>query len=121
MALVAAGRHLSFKGARYGRIHDRQRDQHTDPTIEVTITPNNALPIGRHTFQLSVVDDSKNPSTKPDEITIIVADQDAPTAVLKGPRIVATGRSFTLDGSGSFDVGGGKIATWLWTYIGPAT
>jgi hypothetical protein len=86
--------------------------------VEVTITPRTPLRAGRHSFQLIVTDDSGNISA-PDRIEIIVADQDAPTAVLAGPRIVATGRSFNLDGSRSIDAGGGTITRYTWTYMGP--
>jgi hypothetical protein len=87
------------------------------PDIEVTITVNNALPIGRNTFQLVVVDDSGNRS-KPDEVTVFVADQTAPNAVLNAPKVVGTGASFNLDGSKSFDLGGGKVVQYIWTYLG---
>lgn len=87
------------------------------PRIEVTLTPNNALPLGRHTFRLVVVDDSGNVSA-PDEVVVIVADQENPTAVLSAPRSVPFGRSFELDGSRSFDAGGGRVTTWVWTYLG---
>jgi hypothetical protein len=90
----------------------------TDPTIEVTVDPTRPLPIGRQTFQLVVVDDSGNKS-QPDRIVVIIADQDAPTAVLSGPQVVGTGKSFTLRGDRSFDVGGGKVVQWVWTYVGP--
>ncbi len=89
------------------------------PTIEVTISANAPLPIGRQRFRLIVADDAGNAS-KADEITIIIADQDAPTAVLGGPSVVGLGRSFQLDGTKSFDVGGGKIVKYTWTYLGPA-
>jgi len=89
------------------------------PQVEVTITATNALRVGRHTFQLVVADDSGNVS-RPDQVVVIVADQDAPTAVMRAPQIVATGRSFNLDGSASFDVGGGRVVRWNWTYLGPA-
>lgn len=89
------------------------------PVIEVTVSPNKPLPIGRQVFRLVVVDDAGNVS-KADQVEVIIADQDAPTAVLKVPRVVASGRSFSLDGSASFDVGGGKVSTWLFTYVGPA-
>lgn len=89
------------------------------PTVEVTVTPNNPLPIGRQIFRLVVVDDAGNAS-RADQVEVIVADQDAPTAVIRGPRVVGTGRPFELDGSGSFDVGGGRIVAYLWTYVGPA-
>jgi hypothetical protein len=87
------------------------------PTIEVTIGTNNTLKPGRHRFRLVVVDDSNN-SSLPDEITVIVADSDNPTAVLNGPSSVPVGKSFQLNGTKSFDAGGGQIATYLWTYLG---
>lgn len=88
------------------------------PTIEVTVTPNSPLPLGRQIFRLVVTDDAGNVS-RPDEVVVIIADQDAPTAVLRAPRVVGSGRSFDLDGSASFDVGGGRIARYAWTYVGP--
>ncbi len=96
-------------------------DVSTDkPTIEVTVGPNNPLPIGRQTFRLVVIDDAGNAS-QPDQVVIIVADQEAPTAVIRGPRIAAFGKSFELDGSASFDAGGGKVVKYVWTYMGPVT
>lgn len=89
------------------------------PTVEVTVGPNTPLPLGRQIFRLVVTDDAGNVS-RPDEVVIIVADQDAPTAVLRAPRIVGAGRSFELDGSASFDVGGGRVVRYAWTYVGPA-
>ena len=90
------------------------------PVIEVTISPDKRLPIGRQLFRLVVVDDAGNVS-QPDQVEVIVADQDAPTAVLKVPKVVGAGKSFNLDGSASFDVGGGKVVKYIWTYVGPAT
>lgn len=89
------------------------------PTVEVTISPNAPLPLGRQIFRLVVTDDSGNVS-RPDEVIVIIADQDAPTAVLRAPRVVGSGRSFELDGSASFDVGGGRVVRYAWTYAGPA-
>jgi hypothetical protein len=89
------------------------------PTIEVTVSTDSPLPLGRQRFRLVVVDDSGNKSI-PDEIIVIVADQGAPTAVLSAPQTVASGTSFNLDGSKSFDVGGGKVVQWVWTWLGPA-
>ena len=88
------------------------------PTVEVPLTPNNPLKLGRHRFRLIVVDDSGNKSI-PDEVVVIVADQDAPTAVITGPGTVPFESSFTLDGRRSVDAGGGRITTWVWTYLGP--
>lgn len=89
-----------------------------ESSVEVTVNPDRPLPLGRHTFRLIVVDDSGNKSI-PDEVTIIVADQQNPTAVLSGPRIATFGASIPLDGSKSFDVGGGRVVQYVWTYLGP--
>jgi hypothetical protein len=88
------------------------------PAVEVTVTADKPLPIGRQRFQLVVTDDSGNAS-KPDVVEIIVADQDAPTAVLTAPRVVGFGHSFTMSAERSFDAGGGKIVRYVWTYLGP--
>jgi hypothetical protein len=90
------------------------------PTIEVTLSADKPLPLGRHRFRLVVLDDSGNKSA-PDEVEIIVADQTAPTAVLNVPKVVAFGNSFNLDGTRSFDAGGGKVVQYVWTYLGPST
>ena len=96
------------------------QDVETDvPNVEVTITPNNALQLGRHRFRLIVVDNSGNRSI-PDEVDVIVADQEAPTAVLRAPTTVAFSQSFNLDGRRSVDAGGGQLVTWVWTYLGPS-
>lgn len=87
------------------------------PNIEVTSTGADALKPGRHNFQLIVVDDAGNQS-KPTIASLIVVDNQAPTAVLIAPPTVSNGSSFQLDGSRSFDVGGGKIVQYIWTYLG---
>jgi hypothetical protein len=87
------------------------------PTVEVTLSPDRPLRIGRHTFRLVVVDDSGNISI-PDDVVVIVADTQNPTAVLSAPSSVAFGTSFNLDGRRSFDAGGGQVVTYLWTYLG---
>ena len=89
-----------------------------EPKVEVTITPDKPMALGRQRFRLIVVDDAGNKSAA-DEVIVIIADQEAPTAVLRAPKITPFGRSFDLDGSASFDVGGGKIAQYVWTYLGP--
>lgn len=86
--------------------------------VEVTINPDRPMPVGRQRFRLVVVDDSGNQS-QADEVDVIVADQGAPTAVIRGPRLVASGQNFNLDGSASFDSGGGRVTTYLWTWLGP--
>lgn len=90
-----------------------------EPLIEVTHNERAPLKPGRHRFQLVVVDDSKNIS-RPDIVEVIVADQEAPTAVLVAPGVVGAGTSFPLNGEKSFDVGGGQIVGYRWTYLGPA-
>lgn len=90
-----------------------------EPTVEVTVGPDRPLPLGRQRFQLIVVDDAGNRSA-PDEVVVIVADQDAPTAVLRAPSLVGFQRSFNLDGQASFDVGGGRVVQYIWTYLGPS-
>lgn len=96
------------------------QDVDTDvPAVEVTITANNPLPFGRHRFRLIVIDNSGNES-KPDEADVIVADLEAPTAVLGVPSTVAFGTSFNLDGRHSVDAGGGQIVRYRWTYLGPS-
>ena len=85
-----------------------------DPGVEVTISADNPLPVGKHVFSLVVVDDSGNES-QPDEVTVIVKDDIAPTAVIKAPTQVSLGQSFKLDGSASSDVAPGKVVKYIWT------
>ncbi len=88
----------------------------TTPTIEVTVNSDSPLPIGRHKFQLVVVDDSGN-SSLPDSVDIIVRDTINPTAILIAPTQVEAGQSFTLDGNKSSDVAPGKVVKYIWTQI----
>ena len=90
----------------------------TEPRVEVTVGPNNPIALGRQRFRLIVVDNAGNRSAA-DEVIVIVADQENPTAVLRAPRITPFGRSFDLDGSASQDTGGGRIVQYVWTYLGP--
>ena len=39
--------------------------------------------------------------------------------MLRGPGSPPFGRSFELDGSASYDVGGGRVVQYIWTYLGP--
>ena len=89
------------------------------PTVEVTLTPAKPMPLGRHQFRLIVIDDAGNKSIG-DVREVLVADLENPTAVLGAPTVVGFGRSFPLDGSKSFDVGGGRVVQYVWTYLGPA-
>jgi len=93
--------------------------QTKESAIEVTISEKQPLAIGRHRFQLIVTDDSGNKS-KADVVEVIVADTEAPTAVLAAPRAVPVGKSFELNGEKSFDIGGGQVIVYEWSYLGPA-
>ena len=72
--------------------------------------------IGPHIFQLQVVDDSGNIS-EGDQVRVIVLDDKKPTAIITAPATVPFGTSFTLNGQRSVDVGGGKIAKYIWTLV----
>ena len=87
-----------------------------DPGVEVTINADSALPVGRHRFQLVVVDDSGN-SSLPDAVDIIVRDSKNPTAVLTAPSQVEFGESFGLDGRKSSDVVPGRVVKYIWTLV----
>ncbi len=87
-----------------------------DPTVEVTVTRNSPLPVGRHRFQLVVIDDSGNQST-PAIAEVIVIDNDLPTAVLDAPQTVSFGSSFTLSGARSADLPPGKITAYEWVRL----
>jgi hypothetical protein len=88
----------------------------SDPGVEVTIDPAAPLAVGRHRFQLTVVDDSGNVSL-PDTVDIIVRDSKLPTAVLSAPTQVEAGESFALDGRRSSDVAPGRVVKYIWTLI----
>ena len=86
------------------------------PNVEVTITPNSSLSVGGHLFGLTVVDDAGNESQQT-TFTVIVVDDEAPTAVLTGPSRVGFGKSFTLSGARSVDNPPGKITTFIFTLL----
>jgi hypothetical protein len=92
-----------------------QTIESSEPEIEVTVNRQAPLAVGRHRFQLVVVDDSGNVS-EPDIIEVIVKDLTKPTAVLQAPREVDFGQSFQLSGKQSFDIGG-KIVKYRWTLL----
>ena len=96
----------------------------SDPVLKVE--PGEApLPVGRHTFRLTVTDDSGNVS-QPADVSVIVVDTQAPTAVLevrdsRGRAVpdnrVSFGATFRLDARKSVDAGGGQIATYKWQLV----
>ncbi len=96
----------------------------TDPRLHITM-PNRKLPVGAHTFQLEVVDDSGNVS-KPALVQVIVVDSEAPTAVLTllnedgevvADKRVPHGAGFILSGERSVDAGGGRIVKYTWSRV----
>ena len=87
------------------------------PVIVMEVDPAKPLARGRHLFQLEVTDDSGNVSA-PDQIVVIVADRERPTAVLNGPQVADIGKEFPLNGEKSFDIGG-SIKSYRFTYLGP--
>ncbi len=86
------------------------------PDIEVTVTQASPLRVGRHRFQLVVVDDSGNES-EPAVHEVIVRDATRPTAVIDGPREVGFGQSFQLSGRRSSDPPPGRIVRYSWTLL----
>ena len=87
-----------------------------EPEIEVTITPDRPLPVGRHVFQLTVEDDSRNMSQAA-TVEVIIRDTQAPTAVLDAPPQVELGQTFRLSGIRSSDVTPGRVVAYHWTLM----
>ena len=87
-----------------------------EPKIEVTVDPQSPLPVGRHKFQLVVADDAGNHSL-PDTVEVVVKDSFNPTAVLRAPTQVESGKQFVLDGRASSDVPPGKVVKYIWTML----
>jgi hypothetical protein len=93
-----------------------------EPVVSVDVTSASPLAVGKHTFILTVVDDSGNESDRV-SIDIIVQDTDRPTAVLDlvdksgniiPTPIVAPGASFILSAARSTDATG-KIKEYRFT------
>jgi len=87
-----------------------------DATLIIVIDPTNPMKIGTYTFQLECEDQDANRS-KPAVVKLVIADTQAPTAVISAPRSVPFGQDFTLSGAESSDVGGGQISRFIWTLI----
>src|SRR5215204_1917541 len=88
----------------------------TTPTVEVTLSPQNALSVGPHRFRLVVTDEAGNES-EPAEVTIIVLDTGRPTAVLDAPRSVPFGQSIQLSATRSTDPEGSALRRFTWTLL----
>lgn len=87
----------------------------SDPLLTIEADANGPLRTGAHTFQLVVTDDSGNVSS-PATVRIIVADDQAPTAVIDAPGRVGIGQDFSLSGERSIDIGG-QLTKYVWTLI----
>lgn len=91
-----------------------------EPTVEVSnVVDGHSLPVGRHRFRLIVVDETGRESA-PDEIEVVVLDDERPTAVLEGPETVKVGESFVLSGKKSSDPEG-AIVQYRWTLVSSPT
>ena len=86
--------------------------------------PAQKLAVGQHRFSLTVEDDSGNHSQAA-QITVIVVDTEAPTAVFdlqdaQGRTIadgrIAFGAGFILSGKRSVDVGG-TVSKFIWEVV----
>lgn len=100
-----------------------QKVETTDSQLAVQL-PDQKLPVGQHRFSLTVEDDSGNRSL-PAQITVIVADTTAPTAVLdladEQGRTITNGRvefgsGFIMSGRRSVDIGG-AISKYIWEIL----
>jgi hypothetical protein len=100
-----------------------QKVETADPQLVIQM-PDRKLPVGLHRFSLAVEDDSGNQSNTA-QITVIVADTSAPTAVLdlrdaQGRTItngrISFGEGFILSGNRSVDVGG-TISKYIWEVV----
>src|SRR5262245_48011773 len=91
-----------------------EKQETTVPKVEVTVGEGDPLKVGSHKFQLIVVDNDGNESA-PAIAEIIIRDLELPTAVLEvQPKSVEFGKSFTLSGESSSDVGSGTIVKYIW-------
>ncbi len=88
----------------------------TDATIEVTVNVQKPIPVGKHRFQLLVVDDSGNKSL-PSVVDVVVKDSQNPTAIVTAPSQVEYGKSFVLDGRTCSDVPPGKVVKYVWVML----
>ena len=88
-----------------------------DSTLVVNMDPAKPLGAGSHIFQLEVVDNSGNRS-QPAKATVVVLDDQAPTAVISPTGLrCGVGKPSTLSGRDSCDAGGGTIVKYIWTLI----
>jgi PKD repeat protein len=87
-----------------------------EPAFTFVVDPANPFAVGPHVVGLVVVDDAGNVSA-PDAATVRVLDDVAPTAVLDAPATVGFGRSISVSGARSVDVGG-RVVQYRWRLDG---
>ena len=93
-----------------------------EAVIEVTVSPDEPLPVGLHIFQLVVVDDPGRlrlvARVEPARVEVNIRDTQRPTAVITAkPAQPELGQSFVLSGERSSDIAPGRITTYLWTLL----
>jgi hypothetical protein len=86
------------------------------PAFTFVVDPANPFAVGAHVVGLVVVDDAGNVSA-PDAATVRVLDDVAPTAVLDAPATVGFGRSISVSGARSVDIGG-RVVEYRWRLDG---
>jgi hypothetical protein len=67
------------------------------------------------TFSLLVLDNEQADAEASHTITVTPTDMEIPVATISGPNEVAAGDVLSLDGSGSYDPGGGEITDYRWS------
>lgn len=86
-----------------------------DAALVITVDPTAPMKTGTYLFQLEVIDDAGNRSAST-QAKVTVIDDDAPNAIISAPPTVGFGKSFTLSGKESTDVGG-SIVKYIWTQV----
>ncbi len=87
-----------------------------ESTVSFDVNRETPLPKGVHVFQLQVRDDDGLLSV-PMQVSVVVADERLPTAVLSAPSTVQLGQSFILDGTRSSDPAPGQVVEYIWTWL----
>ena len=86
-----------------------------DSLLTISVDSANPLRPGSYQFQLVVTDDSGN-NSNPATVSLVIADDQAPTAVIDAPERVGFAKEFSLSGKRSIDIGG-KLTKFEWTLI----
>lgn len=86
-----------------------------DSLLSIIIDSQQPLSAGSYEFQLVVTDDAGN-NSQPSVVRVVVADDQAPTAVIDAPDRVGFAKDFALSGKRSIDIGG-QLTRFTWTLI----